>query len=364
MSPGKGKNMLAAVYKAGHGLRIEERLRPAPGPGEALLQVAACGICGTDLRIQATGHRRLPPEQSRILGHELSGTVVEVGDGVTSLQPGMRVAVAPNMGCGHCDLCVQGFTQVCPDYISFGVGLDGGFAEYMLLTVNSIEQGNIHPIAEAVSLEEAALLEPLSCCYHGLMACHPHAGETVMVYGAGPIGLMHMQLARVMGASRVIAATSHPERIQSFPSPAADLTLDPRAADFPERLYEANEGRGPDVTIVATPSKQAQSQAVRLAATHGRINFFSGLPKDDSTSQIDSNLVHYHELVITGTTGQTMSDYRACLALLEAGRINLKDLVSHRIPLEQIETAMQAAREHAGLKILVVPQATGMGDSG
>jgi len=361
MSRVKSNRMLAAVYTSGRGLSLEERPIPTPGPGEALLQVAACGICGTDLRIQASGHRRLPPEQSRILGHELAGTIAATGPGVADLQPGMRVAVAPNMGCGHCDLCIRGFAQVCPDYISFGVGLDGGFAEYMLLTEASIEQGNIHPISDSVSFEEAAQLEPLSCCYHGLTACDPQAGETVMVYGAGPIGLMHMQLARVMGASRIIAATSHPERIQSFPSPAADLTLDPYAVDFTEQLHSVNRGRGPDVIIVATPSKRAQSQAVRVAAPHGRINFFSGLPKDDPTNQIDSNLVHYHELVITGTTGQTISDYRACLALLEAGRINLKDLVSHRIPLEQIESAMQAARDHAGLKILVVPLAAAVG---
>lgn len=348
--------MLAAVFQSNQGLKLIEREIPSVGADEALLRVEACGICGTDLRILRTGHRRLDANTPRILGHELSGTIVEVGSEVRGLERDTRVAVAPNMGCGHCNLCESGYTQICPDYISFGVGLDGAFSEYMLIPANTIQQENIFRLPDSIPFDEAALLEPLSCCYHGLSACQLSPGETCLVYGAGPIGIMHMQLARVMGASRVFSATSHPERIQQFPHPIADATVDPSQEQFHDQLFELNHGRGIDVIIIATPSAKAPLQALQIANVHGRINLFSALPRDSSLTSLDSNLIHYKELTVTGTTGQTASDFRACLELLADGKIKLTELITHRYPLSEIHSAIDAAREKNGLKVLVMPQ--------
>ncbi len=348
--------MFAAVFEPNQGIVLIEREIPSFGPDEALLRVEACGICGTDLRILHSGHRRLDANTPRILGHELSGTIVEVGSKVQGVERDTRVAVAPNMGCGQCDLCVSGYTQICPDYISFGVGLDGGFSEYMLIPAKTIQQGNIARLPDTISFDEAALLEPLACCYHGLSACRLSPGETCLVYGAGPIGIMHMQLAKAMGASKVFSATSHSERIEQFPHPIADAIVDPSQEHFQAQLLELNNGKGIDVIIIATPAAKAQLQALQIAKVHGRINLFSGLPKDSCITTIDSNLIHYKELTVTGTTGQTNRDFRACLEMVSVGRIKLAELITHRYPLPQIHSALDAAREKYGLKVLVKPQ--------
>jgi L-iditol 2-dehydrogenase len=347
--------MLAAIYQSNKGLQLRQREVPKLQSGEVLLKVEACGICGTDLRIQASGHRSIPEGQARILGHEIAGIIVDVGADVQAFEQGMRVAIAPNMGCGHCETCTLGYTQLCPDFTSFGAGLDGGFAEFMVLPSSSLKQGNIFPISDTLHFEEAALLEPLSCCYHGLAACQPQPGETILVYGAGPIGLMHLQLAQTFGASRIFCATAYPERLEQFPISPTDHILNPAHAEFENQLLELNHDKGVDVIIVATGSKAAQAQAIRIADIHGRINFFSGLPKHDPIVEFDSNLIHYKELVVTGTTGQTLVDYRACLSLVEAGRINVKDLVTHRYPLSEIDAALKTARDRSGLKVMILP---------
>ena len=149
---------------------------------------------------------------------------------------------------------------------------------------------------------------------------------------------------------------SHPERIEQFPYPIADAIVDPSQEQFHTQLLELNNGRGIDAIIIATPSATAQLQALQIANVHGRINLFSGLPKDSCITTFDSNLIHYKELTVTGTTGQTNRDFRACLDLLSVGRIKLEELITHRYPLSQIHTAIDAARERYGLKVLVKPQ--------
>lgn len=349
--------MWAAVYDGSQQLRLLERPTPAIGPDEALLRVGACGICGTDLRILGSGHRRIPAGAERILGHELAGEIAEVGPQVRSLHPGQRVALAPNMGCGACDLCIRGFTQLCPDYTSFGVVIDGGFAEYMRIPAQAIAQGNVVPIPDGLGEDEAALAEPLSCCFHGLTACRLAPGEDVIVFGAGPIGIMHLMLARALGARRVLAADISAERLERLPPGLADAQLDPGDAGFAAAVAELTDGRGLDVAIVAAPSAQAQAQAIGLMNVHGRVNFFGGLPAGQTGPALDSNRVHYRELTLTGTTGQTVAEYRTCLALMAGGRLDLRPLITDRFGLRQIEAALEQARARRGLKTLVLPRA-------
>lgn len=349
--------MLAAVYNGADRLQLVERPTPAIGPDEALLRVGACGVCGTDLRILASGHRRIPAGAERILGHELAGEIAAVGAQVRSLQPGQRVALAPNIGCGACDLCVRGFTQLCPDYTSFGVVIDGGFAEYMRIPAPAIAQGNVVPIADGLSDEEAALAEPLSCCFHGLTACRLAPGEDVLVFGAGPIGILHLLLARALGARRVIAADISPERLARVPAGLADAQLDPGDPAFPGAVAALTDRKGVDVAIVAAPSAEAQAQAIGLMNVHGRVNFFGGLPASMAGPTLDSNRVHYRELTLTGTTGQTVAEYRTCLSLMASRRIDVRPLVTDRFGLRGIEAAISSARARGGLKTLVLPRA-------
>lgn len=348
--------MLAAAYDGSPEIRVLEREIPRPGPGEFVIKPYACGICGTDLRILRAGHRRIPQGTVRILGHELAGEVVAVGEGVTWPSPGMRVAISPNMGCGHCDLCIRGHTQLCPDYFSFGVVIDGALAECMLVPAAAISQGNVSEIPAHLSYEEAGLNEPLSCCYHGLRVCNIQPEESVLIVGAGPIGLMMLQLARIMGAGRVIMAQRSPGRRQMAERFGADRVINPAEESLATVVRELTGGRGVDVAMIAAPSGLAQAEALSVMAVHGRMNFFGGLPKGEEVTGLDSNLIHYRELTVTGTTGQTIADYRTSLALLSAGRVNVRDLITERFPLAESASAMEYARSKVGLKTVVLPQ--------
>ncbi|MDA1372778.1 MAG: zinc-binding dehydrogenase [Proteobacteria bacterium] len=347
-------SMLAAVYKGTPEIELIETKIPEIRSNEVLLKVNAAGICGTDLRILKSGHRRIPDGARIVLGHEVSGEIAGVGSQVIWPKVGMRISVAPNMGCGYCGRCVQGFTQLCGNYFSFGVVIDGAFAQYMRIPSAAIEQGNLAEIAEHVTYEEAAMVEPLSCVFRGLMACRPQPSETVLIIGAGAIGLMFVQLAKMLGA-RVIVSSRNDERSQQSKRFGADLTFNPKEEDFHEAVFSATGGQGADIAIVAAPSSQAQTNAIEVLAHHGRVNFFGGLPQGNEITPVNANMVHYKELFITGTTGSSIREYRTALSLVDSGQVEVASLVTHRFPLGQIAEAFQVARSKEGIKTIVLP---------
>lgn len=347
--------MLAAVYYSPGDIRVEEVRRPTIGDEEALLRVRAASICGTDLRIYSSGHFKIPPGTSRILGHEFAGEVAEVGSMVKALTPGMRIAIAPNIGCGVCEQCIQGHNHLCPTYEAFGISLDGAFSEYMLIPKEAIHQGNIVPLPEGVSFEEAALNEPFSCCYNGSRACQIEPGDSVLIVGAGPIGIMHLILASLSGASRVIISEMIEERLSEALEFGADLAINPTKEDLPVAIGEATDGQGVDVIIVAAPSPAAQEQALDLAAPQGRINFFSGLPQGREIINFNSNRVHYKQLVVMGTTGSSNYQYRKSMEIIGSGKIDLSPLISARFPLSKVEEAFTLAASKKAMKVLITP---------
>ena len=161
--------MKTAIYDGTPIIKLGDLNTPQVGPKEALLKVHACGICATDLRILNFGHKKIPQGVKRVLGHELSGEIIAIGEEISWPKIGTRVAVSPNYGCGHCDNCIQGYTNLCPDYVGLGVVTDGGFADFMLIPEQSIQQGNVTELPDGLSYDEAAVIEPLSCAYHGMM---------------------------------------------------------------------------------------------------------------------------------------------------------------------------------------------------
>jgi len=347
--------MLAAVYHDLQDIRVEQVPRPTIGDEEALLRVRASSICGTDLRIYSSGHFKIPPGTSRILGHEFAGEVVEVGSLVKSLTPGVRIAIAPNIGCGACEQCIQGRSHLCPTYDAFGITLDGAFSEYMLIPKEAIQQGNIVPLPEGVSFEEAALNEPFSCCYNGSRACRIGPGDSVLIVGAGPIGIMHLFLASLSGASKVIISEMIEERLTGALEFGADLAINPAKEDLLDAIGEATDGRGVDVIIVAAPSPGAQEQALDLAAPQGRINFFGGLPQGRELINFNSNRVHYKQLLVTGTTGSSNYQYRKSMEILASRRVDLCPLISARFPLSEIAEAFALAASKEAMKVLITP---------
>lgn len=347
--------MEAAVYRGVKQIVVDQLDRPEPGPGEALMRVGAAGVCGTDLRIYAAGHHRIPQGTSRILGHELAGEIVAVGEGVSGLAPGDRVGVAPNVGCGVCSQCVAGWTNLCSDYEAFGISLDGAFAGYMLITREAIRQGNVVPIPEDIPFTHAALAEPLSCCINGQEAVKLGLDDVVLVVGAGPIGMMHVLLAKLSGARTVIVSELSEPRADQARDRGADMVINPAEESLADRVRDASQGEGADVVIVAAPSPRAQEESLEVAARQGRVNFFGGLPKDRPNIEFNSNLVHYKQLIVTGTTGSNVRQYRAAINLIASHRINLDPLVGTTFPLLEVHQAIQRAQSGEDMRVLLEP---------
>jgi L-iditol 2-dehydrogenase len=349
------EQMLAAVYHGPNDLRVEEVAIPKIGAGEILVKVLSASICGTDLRIFHGNHRMYQPGTVRIPGHEVVGTIAEVGSGIHNYSIGQWVFCAPNTGCGHCDQCVTGNSNLCKHYDAIGVTSDGGFAEFVRIPANSVHQGNVIPVSEAVDPAVAALMEPFACVLRGQNAVHIKPGEVVLVIGAGPIGVMHTKLAKARGAGCVIVSEPIPDRAAQVLRMGADRVVNPASEDLQSVLKEESRGRGADVIIVAAPVHAAQENSLELAAIGGRINFFGGLPKDRPMIQIDSNLVHYKELVITGTTACSTADCWQAAQIVNSGLIDLSDVVSQRFPLKEAVAAFAAAEDRKSLKIVLEP---------
>jgi L-iditol 2-dehydrogenase len=347
--------MLAAVYHGPHDLRVEQMDTPSIGPDEVLLKVGAASICGTDLRIYHGNHRKFPPGTVRIPGHEVVGTIAALGENVKGLTVGQRMFVAPNTGCGHCLQCISGNNNVCANYQGIGVTRDGGFAEYMRVSAAAVLQGCLMPVADNVDSAVAALIEPFACVVRGQRPLAIRPGDTVMVLGAGPIGIMHLKLARFSGAGRVVVSEMAPERLAQAAAAGADRVLDATHEDVEAAVARLTEGRGADVVIVAAPSHAGQEQALRLAGIGGRINFFGGLPKDRPTINFDSNLVHYKELLVTATTACSTLDCWQAAEIVNSGKVDLSDIISQRFPLTDAVAAFAAAEDRRSLKIVLEP---------
>lgn len=356
--------MLAAIYHGPHDLRVEHVPRPQIGAGEVLLRVLAANICGTDLRILHGGHRMYPPGTVRIPGHEVVGEIAEVGEGVEGYSVGQRVFVAPNFG-GRSRQALAGNNNLDPNYQAFGINLDGAFAEYMRAPAAAVRQGNLMPVRDGVDAAVAALTEPFACVLRGQNAVDVRDGDVVVVMGAGPIGVMHMLLARLRGALRVIVSEPSAARRAQALALGADRVVDPLAAKgtadaLRAAVMEESDGRGADVIIVAAPAKAAQESALQLAAIGGRINFFGGLPKQDPFIRFDSNVVHYKELVVTGTTACSTYDCLRAAEIVNSGRVALEPLVTSRFPLREAVAAFDAAEDGENLRVALV--AEGIGD--
>ncbi|MDR7439846.1 MAG: alcohol dehydrogenase catalytic domain-containing protein [Armatimonadota bacterium] len=339
--------MRAAVCLPGERISVEEWPQPRLEPGDVLVRVHAVSICATDLKIARRGHFKIPPGTRRILGHEIAGEIVEVRAPESTVRAGLRVGLVPNVGCGRCSACVLGLDSLCPDYDALGITLDGGFAEFVRVPARAVQRGHVVPLPEEVTFEEAALAEPLSCVLNAHEAVATGPADRVLILGAGPMGLLNTLVARVRGAGEVVVADPWPQRREAALGVGADQALPPEAV--PEL------GDGFDVVIVTAPDPRAQEQAIRAAGVRGRVNFFAGFPSERASPVLDTNRVHYRQLLLTGTTGQTVAHYRRALRLLPRLRPYLARLVTDRRPLEEVAAAMEAMTAKRSLKAMLFP---------
>ncbi|GAA1012205.1 alcohol dehydrogenase [Acrocarpospora pleiomorpha] len=346
--------MKVARFHAPGDIRIEDVAEPTESAGEVKIRVRNCSTCGTDVKIYKHGHHHIRPP--RVMGHEIAGEIVAVGEGVTGWEPGDRVQVIAAIPCGQCEECRRDRMTVCPNQESMGYHYEGGFAQYMIVPAKVLAVGGLNRIPDGLGFAEASVAEPLACVLNGQELARVGAGDDVVVMGAGPIGCLHVRLARSRGAGRVILADLNAERLAM----AADLvrpdtTICAGDTDVVDEVLKLTGGRGADVVITAAASGIAQQQALQMAARQGRISFFGGLPKDDPIISVDSNLVHYRELTIVGANGSSPAHNARALQLIAEGAVPVSDLITHRLPLAEVLDAIDIVSRGAAIKVTIEP---------
>lgn len=342
--------MKAVLLYGAHDLRLEEVPQFEITDQQVLIRTEACGICPSDVRWYA-GTRPVPQgaRLPRIPGHEWVGEIVEVGSEVTEYKLGDRVAVFGQVVCGMCENCQRGIFNYCLNRRRVN---EGGFSQYGRASV----QGLL-PIPDGLSYEEAAFTEPIACCINGTWLSKIQLGDDVVVVGAGPIGLLHIQLARLQGA-RVIATDLISSRLAIAEEVGAHDTVNAREGDAVAKVKELTQGRGADSVIVATGAGAAMEQGLQMAALHGNVNFFAGSYPPPELP-LDPNLIHYKELTLTGSHHYTPFTFQRALKLLQYGLLQVKPLISHRLPLDRTPEGFDIVAGQKGLKVVVFPQTVG-----
>lgn len=347
--------MLAYEFSHGATLTLVERPTPQAQPGGVLLDVVVAGICGTDLKIARGEHRLFPEGTVRVPGHEFVGRVRENRSAREELAPGTLVAIAPNVGCGECVACTGGRSNLCTAYESVGLTFDGAFAEAVAMPARAVEQGNLLPLPSGTDPVVGALVEPVAAVLRGIRSLGLTASDSLLISGAGPIGLIAILIARQFGVQQIIVSQTSELRRELAREFGATSTIDPRAEHLPERVYAETDGRGADCVLVCTPAPSAFREALPSAALGGRINFFAGLPSGRGEIPLDANLVHYRELVVTGSTANTTQDCVDALELLLTDPEPYLRIVSQTYPLRDIAAAMAAMAAGESLKAMVQP---------
>lgn len=338
--------MRAAVLRSPGNLIIDDVGEPECPAGGALIRVEACAICPTDIKMARRGQRDLV--YPRILGHEAVGTVVDVDSG--ALAVGDRVQVWPGICCGTCPSCLKGSDNMCSSQGIIGFNFDGGFAQYMAVPEGSIRHGGANVLPPDVSSTSASLAEPLACCVHGRDMARMGEGDIVLIFGAGPMGLMTAAVADLAGAVPVVVEPSA-ERRRMAEKMGAASALDPGEGDVPGALREM--GCGADVAVLASAQAEIDDSLLKLMAPRGRICVFSGLPKDASSRTLDLNRLHYRELSLVGAYGCTSASNAEAVRLISSGAVDLHPLISRTLPLEELEDGFKLIESQQALKCVV-----------
>lgn len=336
--------------------KIELRDVPEPvAPDDGLiLKSEACGVCGSDLRRWREG----PPQgvDSLVQGHELAGTVLEVGRDVKRFAPGDRLAIAPDIHCGQCYYCRRGMYNLCDNLRLLGItpGFPGGFAEKVVLTGELLANGIVNRMLAGMSFSEGALAETLSSVLSSHNAAGTSPEHTVLVMGAGPIGCLHIAVAKARGATVFVSEPSETRRevSQRF---GPDALIDPFNEDVVAVTRELTGGLGAHIVICANPIVATQTQAVEAVRKAGRVILFGGLPKANPMTTLNSNKIHYGEVQVVGAFSYHPTTHEMALDMLNRKLIPAEKLITHTMPLDEVAKAFETAASGDGLKVIVEP---------
>lgn len=344
--------MKAYVYDGKDELNLKDVPRPVSGEESAVIKVDACSVCGTDFRTYTYGSEKIDP--GTVIGHEVTGTIEELGNSITGFEIGDRVNVAPAIGCGECYNCKKGYTNLCINLETIGFQYDGGFAEYMEIPAKAFKVGNVIKLKSGIDKEEAAVAEPIACCINAQSFLDIDEGDNVVIFGAGFIGCMHAKLAKSKGANKIFIIELDENRIQQVLNLMDDvIVLNPKKEDANAQVKQLTDGEGANVVITACSSGKAQEDALDIAAEKARISLFGGLP-GESKGFIDSNLIHYKELSVHGVHASTPEQNRKSLNWISDLNFELKKFISV-FSLGNIEDAFKSIEEGEIMKAVISP---------
>lgn len=345
--------MKAAVYHGKEDIRVSEVDMPQAGDGEILVKVHSCAVCGADLRTWQHGHKSI--DVGRTLGHEFCGEIVENKSG-NGMAVGERVVMYIVMPCGRCRYCQAGIDNMCTDRTTLSYQHNGAFAEYVVIPKKAVELGQVYKVPAHITSDAAALCEPLACVLNAHGRLNVSSADSVAVVGAGPIGIMHALVARMNGARQVMLLEMSAERLEIAKKFCFDhyIQVDNNKSHH-DAVLAATDGFGADVVIVACSVAAAQTDALELAARRGRLEFFGGLPKDNPFTTLNGNLIHYKELTISGSFSEKRSDFEHAQELIMSGKFPAEELITHRLPLDQVCEAFGMMTAGTSLKVCVNP---------
>ena len=341
--------MRVAMYYNNHDVRVEEMPVPRVGPGELLVRVEASGICGSDV-MEWYRITKAP----LVLGHEVAGTVVKVGDGVERYSEGDRMVVTHHVPCNACRYCLSGHHTVC-DTLRLTSFDPGGFAEYLRVPAINVDRG-VFPLPDGVSFEEASFAEPLACVLRGQRRANVQPGQSVIVLGSGLAGLLHINLARALGAGRIVATDMTDYRMEAALRFGADAAFSANE-DVPARLREVNDGRLADLVIVCTGAPPALLQALQSVERGGTVLFFAPTEPGVTVPVSVNDVFFRNDVTLTTTYAGAPADLATALELIGARRVRVGDMITHRLGLAEAGEGFKLTAEAgSSLKVIVEPQ--------
>lgn len=345
--------MKAAIFVRPGQLELQDIPEPHAGPGEVVIKVGSNTVCGTDGRI-LRGEKSKGIDRGVVLGHEFSGYVTETGAGVEDFHEGELVGGVPTVPCLRCYYCQHGKEHLCTDSRIIGYQINGGLAEYMKFPREAIERRCVFHAADHLTPPEVSLAEPLGCVLNGASQYGTQAGDTVLIIGAGPIGLLHTQVNKMMGASQIVVSDPSASRRQVAAQFGATHTIDPTATDLNEYVRDLTDGLGADVVVICIGQPALVQQAFEVVRKAGAVNAFAGFSKT-SMAQVDPNLIHYGELRVTGASNASRASHKKALRLIGEGAIDVKSLHTHTFSLDDVVEGIEFAQKGEGIKVAITP---------
>ncbi len=347
------KTMKAIEYHAPGDVRVCSVTIPQCADDEIRVRVDACAVCGTDLKAFLHGNPRI--KAPKTMGHEFTAIVETVGAKVEDFQEGRRIVMATSVSCGSCFYCSGGLNNLCLNLSPMGFSYNGGMAEYVTIPAQALTNGHVITVPEGVKAEHAALAEPVSCAVNACGNCNIKKGDTVLVTGAGPMGIINACVARHLGAEKIIIAETNPVRLEQARNFGFDLLINPDTQDLPEAILDFTGGIGADVVIVAAPAKEPQEQALELVRKRGAVCLFASLPAGNSVLSLDSRKIHYNEIRVVGSSDSTPAHVTIAVEMITGGQMPVDKIATHILSLDDIFQAFDLMQSGQALRVVLKP---------